>query len=47
MRLNLIFLDRPIRSDIYLAAQNETVSHFEVKADGLNAIEFQTGSYEK
>ncbi len=28
MRFNLIFLDRPIRSDIYWAAKSETQSHF-------------------
>jgi len=47
MRLNLIFLDRPIRSNIYWSAQSETQSHFEVQADGLNAIKFQTDSHEK
>ena len=47
MRLNLIFLDRLIRSDIYCATQSETQSHFLRLADGLNAIECQTVSHEK
>ena len=47
MRFSLIFLDRPIRSDIYCATQSETQSHFLWQADGLNAIECQTESHEK